>query len=110
MLNARVGQQPLVIGLAQDEHRRHRHGNQAEAQKQFTAFVDSAVKNAPKGTEQAVAALQSAVATAGTAFESVQKAVKQASEQAAASIDTMTHGALNAATTTVTDVKAKKAA
>ena len=80
----------------------------AEAQKQFTAFVDSAVKNAPKGTEQAVAALQSAVATAGTAFESVQKAVKQASEQAAASIDTMTHSALN--TATVTDVKAKKAA
>lgn len=73
----------------------------AEAQKQFTAFVDSAVKNAPKGTEQAVA-------TAGTAFESVQKAVKQASEQAAASIDTMTHSALN--TATVTDVKAKKAA
>jgi len=64
----------------------------AEAQKQINAFVDSAVKNAPKGTEQAAAALQSAVATAGTAFESVQKAVKQASEQAAASIETMTHG------------------
>ena len=81
----------------------------AEAQKQFTAFVDNAVKNAPKGTEQAVAALQSAVATAGTAFESVQKAVKQASEQAAASIDTMANSALNV-TPTVTDVKAKKAA
>jgi phasin family protein len=80
----------------------------AEAQKQINAFVDSAVKNAPKGTEQAVAALQSAVATAGTAFESVQKAVKQASEQAAASIETMTHGATS--TATVTDVKAKKAA
>ena len=80
----------------------------AEAQKQFTAFVDNAVKNAPKGTEQAVAAIQSAVATAGTAFETVQKAVKQASEQAAASIDTMTSNALNQAT--VTDVKAKKAA
>jgi phasin family protein len=80
----------------------------AEAQKQINAFVDSAVKNAPKGTEQAAAALQSAVATAGTAFESVQKAVKQASEQAAASIETMTHGATS--TATVTDVKAKKAA
>lgn len=82
----------------------------AEAQKQFSAFVESAVKNAPKGTEQAAAALQSAVATAGNAFESVQKAVKQASEQAVASIDTMTHNALNAATSTVTDVKAKKVA
>lgn len=84
----------------------------ADAQKQITAFVESAVKNAPKGTEQAAAALQSAVATAGNAFESVQKAVKQASEQAVASIDTMANSALNAATSTatVTDVKAKKAA
>jgi len=79
----------------------------AEAQKQFTAFVDSAVKNAPKGTEQAAAAIQSAVTTAGNAFESVQKAVKQASEQAAASLDTLTQNALNAADTAV---KAKKAA
>ena len=78
-----------------------------EAHKQFTTFVDSAVKNAPKGTEQAAAAIQSAVATAGTAFESVQKAVKQASEQAAANIDSMAQNALKAADAAV---KAKKAA
>jgi len=79
----------------------------AEAHKQLTALIDNAVKNAPKGTEQAAAAIQSAVATAGTAFESVQKAVKQASEQAVASIDSMTQNALNA---TDAVIKAKKAA
>ncbi len=82
-------------------------GRAAEAQKQFTAFVDSAVKNAPKGTEQAAAAIQTAVTTAGNAIESVQKAVKQASEQAAASFDTLTQNALKAADA---PVKAKKAA
>ena len=82
-------------------------GRAAEAQKQLTAFIDSAVKNAPKGTEQAAAAIQSAVTTAGNAFESVQKAVKQASEQAAASLDTMAQNALGAADAVV---KGKKAA
>ena len=82
-------------------------GRASEAQKQFTAFVDSAVKNAPKGTEQAAAAIQTAVTTAGNALESVQKAVKQASEQAAASFDTLTQNALSAADAAV---KAKKAA
>jgi phasin family protein len=82
-------------------------GRATEAQKQISALVDSAVKNAPKGTEQAAAAIQSAVATAGNAFESVQKAVKQASEQAAASFDTMAKNALNAADAAV---KTKKAA
>ncbi len=78
----------------------------ADAQKQFTAFVDNAVKNAPKGTEPAAAAIQNAVASAGSAFESVQKAVKQASEQAVASFNTVANSALNAADT----AKGKKAA
>lgn len=70
----------------------------AEAQKQFTAFVDSAVKSAPS--------IQNAVSSASSAFESVQKAFKQASEQAAANFNTLANNALNAADT----AKAKKAA
>jgi phasin family protein len=54
----------------------------AEGQKKFMSLVDSASKNAPAGSESAVAMMKSAVAAAGNAFESVQKAVKQASDMA----------------------------
>ena len=44
----------------------------AEIQSKFTALVDTAVKNAPAGTENAVTLVKSAVAAANNAFESVQ--------------------------------------
>ena len=50
----------------------------ADAQAKFMAVVDNAVHNAPAGTENAVALVKSAVAAANNAFESVQKASKQA--------------------------------
>ncbi|MDO8769714.1 MAG: phasin family protein [Burkholderiaceae bacterium] len=54
----------------------------AEAQKKILGLVDSATKNAPAGSESAVAMMKSAVTAANTAFESVQKSVKQATEMA----------------------------
>ena len=54
----------------------------ALAQKQFASLVDSASQNAPAGSESAVAMMKSAVAAANNAFESVQKAVKQATDLA----------------------------
>jgi phasin family protein len=54
----------------------------AEGQKKFMSLVDGAAKNAPAGSETAVAVMKSAVAAATNAFESVQKAVKQASDMA----------------------------
>ena len=54
----------------------------AAAQKQFASLVDSAAQNAPAGSEQAVAMMKGAVTAANTAFESVQKAVKQATDLA----------------------------
>lgn len=54
----------------------------AAAQKQFATLIDTAAQNAPAGSEQAVAMMKGAVTTANTAFESVQKAVKQATEMA----------------------------
>jgi phasin family protein len=54
----------------------------AEAQAKLMSVVDSAVKNAPAGSENAVALMKSAVAAANNAFEGVQKAVKQATEAA----------------------------
>lgn len=57
-------------------------GQAADAQKKFGALVDSAAKNAPAGSEAAVAVVKSAVAAANNALESVQKAVKQATDLA----------------------------
>ncbi|MDH4287251.1 MAG: phasin family protein, partial [Aquincola sp.] len=56
----------------------------ADSQKKFMGLVDSAAKNAPAGTENAVALVRSAVAAANNAFESVQKAAKQAADVAEA--------------------------
>jgi phasin family protein len=62
----------------------------AEAQKKFVSLVDSISKNAPAGSESAVAVLKSSVAAANNALESVQKAVKQATEMAEANFNAVT--------------------
>ena len=48
----------------------------AETQKTFANLVDNAAKNAPAGSETAVAMFKSAVSAANNAVESVQKAVE----------------------------------
>jgi len=70
-----------------------------EAQQAFVGLVDSASKNAPAGSETAVAVLKSAVAAANNAFESVQKAVKQASDVAEANFNAVSNQAVAAAKT-----------
>jgi phasin family protein len=54
----------------------------AEGQKKFMSLIDGVSKNAPAGSESAVAMMKSAVSAANNAFDSVQKAVKQASDMA----------------------------
>lgn len=81
----------------------------ADAQKKFTAVVDSAAKNAPAGTENAVALVKSAVAAANNAFESVQKATKQAVEVAEANFQAATSQAVKA-TQTAARASSKRAA
>ena len=73
----------------------------ADAQAKFMSIVDTAVKNAPAGTENAVALVKSAVAAANNAIETVQKATKQAAEVADANFQAMS-------TTAVRATKAKK--
>jgi phasin family protein len=68
----------------------------SEAQHAVANLADSAAKNAPAGSETAVAMIKSAVAASHTAIESVQKAVKQATEAAEANMHAM---ASNVATT-----------
>jgi len=58
----------------------------AELQKNLGDLIDSTTKNAPPGTEAAVAVLKNSISAANNAAESVQKAVKQASDMAQANI------------------------
>ena len=74
----------------------------AEAQAKFMAIVDTAVKNAPAGTENGVALIKSAVAAANNAIETAQKAAKQAAEVAEANFNAVS-------TTAVRATKSKKA-
>ena len=68
----------------------------SEAQKKFMALVDTTVKNAPAGTENAVALVKSAVAASSNALESMQKAVKQAAEVADANFQAVSSTAVRA--------------
>jgi phasin family protein len=82
-------------------------GQFADLQKNFMSVVDTAVKNAPAGSENAVTMVKSAITAANNAFESVQKASKQAAEMAEANFNAVTTTAVKA---TQAATKAKRAA
>ncbi|ODS92086.1 MAG: Phasin (PHA-granule associated protein) [Comamonas sp. SCN 65-56] len=69
----------------------------ADAQRTFSEFVENTAKNAPAGTETTVAVFKSAVSAANNAFESVQKAVKQATDMAEANFNAATASATKVA-------------
>ena len=71
-----------IASGASAEFTKNVEAQSAEAQKKIMGLVESAAKNAPAGSESAVAMMKSAVTAANTAFESVQKSVKQATEMA----------------------------
>ena len=71
-------------------------GQAADIQKKITGLVDAAAKNAPAGSETAVAMFKSAVSAANNALESVQKAVKQATDVAETNFNNAASTAMNA--------------
>ena len=79
----------------------------AEAQAKLMAIVDTAVKNAPAGSEQGAALIKSAIAAANNAIETAQKAAKQATEAAEANFEVVTKSAVRA---TQTGSKTRRAA
>lgn len=81
--------------------------NAAEVHKKMQAMVDTAVKNAPAGTETAVAMMKSALSAANNAYDTVQKASKQAAEVVEANFNTVTNTAMKAAQT---NARGKRAA
>ena len=77
----------------------------SDAQKSLATVVDSALKNAPAGSENAAALVKSAISAANNAYESVHKAAKQAADMAEANFTSVTNSALNASQTAVKSVK-----
>jgi phasin family protein len=71
-------------------------GKAAEGQHAVQSYIESALKNAPAGSEQAVAFFKQAVTASNTAVESVQKAVKQATDMAESQLQTVTESAVKA--------------
>ena len=75
----------------------------AEWNENFVSMLDKATKNAPAGSDVAVAAVKSMIAAANSAYDNFNKVTKQATEIAEANV--------NAATETVKGMaKPKKAA
>ena len=65
----------------------------AGAQEKFQGFVEAAMKNAPAGSENAVAMMKQAMSATSAAVESAQKAAKQAVSSAATNIQSITKAA-----------------
>lgn len=71
----------------------------ADVQAKFSTVLESAAKNAPAGSENAVAMVKTAVAAANSAFESIQQATRQASEVAEANFEAAADSAVKATQT-----------
>jgi len=69
----------------------------AEGQQQLADAVEQFSKNAPTGSESAVALLKSSLATANGAYESLTKAAKQAAEVAESNLNAAANATFKAA-------------
>ena len=96
-----------IVAGAGAEATKTAEATMADSQAKVLAMVDTAVKNAPAGSENVVALVKSAVAAANNAYESVQKATKQATEVAEANFKSMS---ATAAKATQTATRAKRSA
>ncbi len=67
-----------------------------EVQRNVMSAVDSAMKNAPAGTESTVSLVKSALSAANNAYESVSKAAKQAADMTEANLKAVTDSAVKA--------------
>jgi phasin family protein len=69
----------------------------AQGQQQVSNAIDQISKNAPTGSEGAVALLKSSLATANSAYESVSKATRQAVDAAESNLNAATNATFKAA-------------
>ena len=94
-----------IVSSVQAELSRLAEDQLTHSQQQVHEAIEQLAKNAPTGTEGAIALLKSSVASANSAYETVAKAAKQASEAAESNITAATNATFKAATEAAEVVK-----
>jgi phasin family protein len=97
-----------IATQTQDEFSKIFDSQYVEINKNVASALDKAVKNAPAGSDVAVAAVKSALAAANSAYETMNKAAKQVAEMAEANVAAATSATVKAVGAAAP--KAKKAA
>jgi phasin family protein len=98
-----------IATQTQEELSKVVEGQFSEMNKNVASALDKAAKNAPAGSDVAVAAVKSAIAAANSAYDSMTKAAKQVAEIAEANVAAATTATVKAVGTNAAP-KAKKAA
>lgn len=91
-----------IVSGVQAELSKLVEGKVSESQKQITDAVEQITRNAPGGSEAAVAMLKSTLAQANAAYESLTKAAKQAAEITEKNMRAATTASFKAATDAAT--------
>ncbi|MPS30708.1 phasin family protein [Pigmentiphaga sp.] len=99
-----------IVSGVQNEFARLGEAQVAEQQRQLSDVVEQLAKNAPAGSESALALLKSSLATATSAYDSVNKAAKQAAELAESNLTAAANATFKAAAETGKTTRARKTA
>ena len=97
-----------IATQTQEELSKVVEGQFSEINKNVSSALDKAAKNAPAGSDVAVAAVKSAIAAANSAYDSMTKAAKQVAEMTEANVAAATTATVKAVGQAAP--KAKKAA
>lgn len=89
-----------IASATQTEFAKAAEAQLEEHNRKIQSLVDNVAKNAPAGSETAVAVMKSAISAANTTYETVHKATKQAVELAESNIAAATSAATKAAQAT----------
>lgn len=85
-----------IAARAQSDFQKLAEAQIAESNEALASFIDSATKNAPAGSETAVALFKSAVSAANTAYSNANKVAKQVSELTEANVAAATNATVKA--------------
>ena len=99
-----------IATQTQEELSKVVEGQFSEMNKNVASALDKAAKNAPAGSDVAVAAVKSAIAAANSAYDSMTKAAKQVAEIAEANVAAATSATVKAVSTTTPAKSSKKVA
>jgi len=91
-----------IVSGVQAELSKVVEGKIAENQKQVSETIDQMTRNAPSGSESAVAMLKSSMAQANAAYESMTKAAKQAADVTEKNLHAATAATMKAASDAAT--------